>query len=105
MGRQWLQKNRATETFEWYRYRIERYCRKYPELKLAELKPFHVQQWVDSYPKLSKTSRRNYLRSIKRCVSWACRQGYQEFDPIKDLEVPSADHKEVCISRQDFEMD
>lgn len=100
---EWLQKNRAADTFEWYRYRIERFCRKYPELKLAELKPFHVQQWVDSYPKLSKTSRRNYLRSIKRCVSWACRQGYQEIDPIKDLEVPSADHKEVCISRKEFE--
>jgi integrase len=99
----WLQKNRASETFEWYRYRIERFCRLYPDLKLADLKPFHVQQFVDSYPDLSKTSRRNYLRSIKRCVNWACRQGYQEQDTIKDLEVPSADHKEICISRQEFD--
>ncbi|MEI6539410.1 MAG: site-specific integrase, partial [Planctomycetota bacterium] len=88
---EWLQKHRAPDTYEWYRYRIERFCQTYPELKLGDLKPFHVQKWVDTYPDLSRTSRRNYLRSVKRCVSWACKQGYLENDPIHQMEVPSAE--------------
>jgi hypothetical protein len=28
---EWLQKHRSPETYEWYRYRLERLARKYPE--------------------------------------------------------------------------
>jgi hypothetical protein len=41
---EWLKKNRAAETFEWYRYRIERLCQKYPDLSLVAPKPFHALQ-------------------------------------------------------------
>jgi site-specific recombinase XerD len=99
----WLKRNRAADTFEWYRYRIERFCQYLPELLIDDLKPLHVQGWVDQYPDLSKTSRRNYLRSIKRCVSWACRQGYMESDPIQGMEVPVADRREVFVSPAEFE--
>jgi hypothetical protein len=53
---EWLQNNRSEPTYEWYRYRLERFCQLYPTLAVADLKPFHVQRWVDKYPKLSKTS-------------------------------------------------
>lgn len=99
----WLKRNRAADTFEWYRYRIERFCQYLPELLTDDLKPLHVQGWVDQYPNLSKTSRRNYLRSVKRCVAWDCRQGYMESDPIQGMEVPVADRREVFVSPAEFE--
>ncbi len=99
----WLQKHRASDTYEWYRYRIERFCQKNPDLLADDLKPLHVQQWVDGYPDLSKTSKRNYIRSIKRCIVWACKQGYMETDPVQSMEVPVADRREVFVSAAEFE--
>ena len=93
---EWTQRNRSPETYEWYRYRLERFIRRYPDLQAGELRPFHVETWVDGYD-FSRTSRRNYLRSVKRCLKWARKQGYIDVNPIADLEVPSANRKEVVI--------
>lgn len=99
---EWTQKHRAAETYEWYRYRLQRFIELHPNLRLEQLRPFHVQQWVDSY-ELSQTSRRNYLRSVKRCVTWAVTQGYAETNPVQHLEVPTAEAKEVLITLDEYQ--
>lgn len=99
----WVQSHRSPDTFEWYRYRLQRFVDRYPKLRTSELKPFHVQQWVDSYPKLSQTSRRNYLRTMKRCLLWAKKQGYIDGNPIEHLEVPGAERREVLISAVEYQ--
>ena len=68
---EWVKKNRSPDTFEWYRYRCERFCQRNPDLRASDLRPFHVQRWVDRYPTLGRTSKRNYVRSMKRCCQWA----------------------------------
>ena len=99
---EWTQKHKSPDTYEWYRYRLQRFVEKYPNLTVEELKPFHVQEWVDGY-QFSVTSRRNYLRSVKRCLKWATRQGYIERSPIAELEVPAAESREGLVSEQEFE--
>ncbi len=99
----WVKANQSPETFEWYRYRLERYCRAYPDQIASDVRPYHVQVWVDSYGKLSKTSRRNYVRSVKRCMKWATQQGYLGTNPISSMEVPGADAKEVRVTKAAFE--
>ena len=94
----WVKINRSADTFEWYRYRLQRFCQRYPDLRTTDLKPFHVQQWVDSYPDLGRTSRRNYLRSVKRCCKWAVQQGYLSANPVEHLEVPTADRRERRVT-------
>ena len=98
---EWVQRQRSPDTYEWYRYRLQRFAERYPKLSVDELRPFHVQEWVDSY-KLSVTSRRNYLRTVKRCLHWATRQGHIEKSPIDTLEIPSGERKEVLISDEQF---
>ena len=98
---EWMHHNRSAKTYEWYRYRLERFLQKHPDLLAGDLKPFHVENWANSYG-LSVTSRRNYLRSVKRCLKWARRQGYIDHDPIADLEVPSGEHREVAIDDIEF---
>jgi site-specific recombinase XerD len=98
----WCSRNRAAPTYEWYRYRLERFAQRYPSLRITDLRRFHVERWVAQYD-FSQTSRRNYLRSVKRCVRWAKRQGLIESDPITKLEVPSADRKEVVVSQAEFD--
>lgn len=100
---EWVERNRSADTYEWYRYRLQRFIERYPDLRAGDLRPYHVQTWVDSYD-FSVTSRRNYLRSVKRCMKWARIQGYIGINPIADLEVPSAESKTVCISHTEFDL-
>lgn len=100
---EWLLNNRAKPTYEWYRYRIELFLQLYPTLAVADLKPFHVQRWVDKYPKLAKTSKRNYFRSVKRCIEWGLQQGYVDSNPLKHMEVPGAERREVSLNAVDFD--
>ena len=71
----WVQTNRAEPTYVGYRYRLQRFVDRYPDLTVDQLRPFHVQDWADSYD-FSQTSRRNYMRSIKTCLRWCRKQGY-----------------------------
>ncbi|TWU43318.1 site-specific tyrosine recombinase XerC [Novipirellula aureliae] len=99
---EWNSKHRAPDTYEWYRYRLQRFVDFYPDISVTALKPYHAEQWVDSYPDLSRTSRRNYFRSIKRCLKWARQQGYIDSNPLELLEIPGADRKEVVIRDDQF---
>ena len=90
------------DTYEWYRYRIQRFIDRHPTLTVRALRPYHVETWADSYG-LSVTSRRNYLRSVKRCLAWAAKQGYIDRSPIEALEVPKAEAREVYVPSAEFE--
>lgn len=99
---EWTQSKRAPDTYEWYRYRLQRFALRYPDLLVSELRPFHVEEWVDSYPHLSKTSRRNYIRSVKLCLRWATKLGYVERNPIAELEAPTVDRRETFMSVEEY---
>lgn len=98
---EWVIQNRSPETYEWYRYRLQRFLDQYPSMTVSELKPYHVEQWVAAY-KLSQTSRRNYFRAVKRCFIWALRQGYVQKNPVAALEVPAGDRREQYVSQIEF---
>lgn len=100
---EWVLKNRSSDTYEWYRYRLQRFVERYPDLRADDLRPFHAETWADSYD-FSVTSKRNYLRSIKRCMKWAKKQGYVDRNPIEDLEVPTAEAKEVYVSPEELQV-
>lgn len=99
---EWCEKHRAADTYEWYRYRLERFVQRHPTMRTHELRPFHVQQWLDRM-ELSSGSKRNYCRSIKRAMRWAKRQGYIDQNPIADLEEPRCGKRETVISEEEFE--
>ncbi len=98
----WVQKNRAADTYEWYHYRLQRFVQKYPDLRAADVRPYHVENWVADYS-MSQTSRRNYLRAVKRCLKWAVVQGYLNRNPVEAMEVPAGEHKEVVISDTEYQ--
>lgn len=98
----WVKRKRSPETFEWYRYRLERFARKYPDLLTEEVRPHHVEAWIDAYD-FSVTSRRNYMRVVKRCMNWAVKQGLLSFNPVAALELPAGDNREIAFSESDFE--
>ncbi|MDA7980518.1 MAG: tyrosine-type recombinase/integrase [Pirellulales bacterium] len=97
----WVHRNRAPDTYEWYRYRLERFARRFPDMKATEVRPHHAEAWVNEY-QLARTSRRNYLRSIKCCLKWATKQGHIASNPLEALQVPSAEAREILISEEEY---
>lgn len=98
----YTQKHRAPDTYEWYQSRLQRFVRWYPDLLVSELKPFHVQQWIDSHPTLASGSKRNLCRSIMRAMTWAEKQGYIDKSPLAHFEKPVGGKRERVISDDEW---
>jgi integrase len=99
---EWVEKNLSHSNDVNYRYRLRRFVDRWPDLRPDELRPFHVEKWANSF-EISRTTRRNYLRAVKRCMRWARQQGYIDDNPIADLEVPAGESRKVVIRPDEFE--
>ena len=98
---EWVQTHRAEPTYEGYRYRLQRFIDLHPELTVDELRPFHAQEWADAYD-ISQTTKRNYLRSLKTCLTWCCKQGYIEKNPLEHMDLPAANRKDIYVPPELF---
>jgi integrase len=93
----WCQNHRSPDTYRWYRDRLERFDQKYPDLRVADLRPYHIQRWIDDMD-VSSGTKRNYCRSVKRCLRWAKQQGYIDRNPVADMEMPRGGKREKVVS-------
>jgi integrase/recombinase XerD len=100
---EWVELHRSAGTYQWYWWRLQSFCRRYPELTIDELRPYHVQEWVDGQ-NIATTTQRNCIRAVKRSIKWSHRQGYIDSNPLAELEAPSPGRREVLISEQEYAM-
>ena len=98
----WVQAHRAAGTYQWYWWRLQSFVRHYPKLTIEELRPYHVQEWVDAQD-IATTTQRNCIRAVKRSMHWAYRQGYIDVNPLGNLEAPSPERREVLISEAEYD--
>lgn len=95
-------KHRSQTTYEWYLDRLQRFKDRYPQLRTADLRPLHLQTWIDSM-EVSSGTKRNYCRAIQRVMRWAEEQGYIDRSPIAHFKKPAAGMRDVVISAEEFE--
>ncbi|MCA9052939.1 MAG: site-specific integrase [Planctomycetaceae bacterium] len=101
---EWVQKNRAAETYRWYHDFLQSFVDSIPAtLTIRQLKPFHVQQWADATPGHSTSTRHGRIKAVKRAIRWAHQQGYIGFDPLVNLQRPPMGRREVVITPEEFE--
>ena len=101
---EWCQANRAAETYRWYLDLLQSFCQTIePDLPVAELKPFHVQSWVDAQKDWKSGSRRNAIASVKRAFKWAEEQGHIEKSPLAHLKKPMCGKKELLVPKEHYE--
>jgi site-specific recombinase XerD len=109
---EWCQKNRSGRTYEWSRNHIQSFLDSLPDKRLPvdDLKPFHVQQWVDAN-KVAKAGRRawgvNHCRgaivAVQRAFTWAEKLGHIAKSPIRHVEKPAAKRREQVLTVKEFE--
>lgn len=49
---EYLSKNRAPDTYRWYRDLLQKFILLHPSLSVDDVRPYHVQRWVDGYEQL-----------------------------------------------------
>lgn len=95
---EFVQLHRSPDTYEFYRSRLQLFAKRYPDLTTDQLRPIHVQEWIDSYPAVANGTKRNYARSIQRCLRWAEEMGLVDRSPIAHFKKPRGGKREKVIS-------
>jgi hypothetical protein len=100
----WCEKNVALRTYEWYQQRAQLFVKSIPpDLLVRELKPYHLQRWIDAHPSWSPGSKRNGCRAVQRAMRWAEEQGLIDRSPLAHFKKPPQGRREVVVSAQEFE--
>ncbi len=100
---EWCEKHRAADTYRWYCDRLQQFVATIDgDLTVGELRPFHVQQWVDAHADWSKGSCRNAIAAVKRVFHWAEEQGYIDRSPVAHLKKPRCDKKEIVVTEEHY---
>jgi integrase len=100
---EWTHKHRAQRTYEWYLQRCQWFIESIPSLTVAQLKPFHVQQWLDAHPSWSDGHRRGCIISVQRAFRWALKMGYIDTNPVAYIEKPQGGRRDRVISPTEYD--
>lgn len=95
------------DTHRFYCRPLHSFCQFVGAMKVCDLKPYHVAQWINSRKVAKRTRRtgrryiveetdrvigdtfqRNLIRAVKACFKWAEDQEYIEQSPIRRVKVP-----------------
>lgn len=98
----WCEANKAGRTYDWYRNYLESFAGAIPRgLTVDDLKPFHVQAWLDDNPTW-KTGKRGAVIAVQRVFNWAVKMGRIPANPVKGMEKPEGGRREHVISDEEF---
>ena len=95
----WCLKHRARRTFESYEERIKSFLDSLADrrMPLRELRPFHLQHWVDSHPDWNPGMKRGRMQAVQRGLNWAVKQGRIDRSPVAYVEKPPPGKRENVI--------
>lgn len=99
---EWCGKHRAIETAKWYRERIQSFLDHVGDLRVNDLKPFHLDQWCDAHPMWSDGTRRGAMTAVQRCLSWAAKKGHIPYSPIAHIEKPQGGKRDYLITPDEY---
>ena len=98
----WCEKHRAPRTYDWYRDYLQSFVSTLPaDLTISDLKPFHVQRWVDSQPGW-KTGKRGAIIAVQRALNWATKMGLIDSNPVRYIEKPQAARRDIVITEDEY---
>lgn len=101
----WCQKHRAPRTYEWSRGHIQAFCdhlKTALSMPAADLRPYHVVEWVDSKPTWGANQKRGAIVAVTRPFNWAARLGYLPASPVRGVEKPAPTKRDSRMTPDDF---
>ncbi|HEX3151161.1 MAG TPA: tyrosine-type recombinase/integrase [Gemmataceae bacterium] len=100
----WCLRHREKRTYETYRERIQSFLDALPDKSLAakDLRPFHLQEWVDGHEDWNPGMKRGRLQAVQRALNWAVKQGRIDKSPIAFMEKPPPGKRENVIEPETY---
>src|SRR5581483_10965692 len=108
----WCHRHRHGRTAEWYQKHVEDFLNSLPDrhtITVAELKPFHVENWVDARREArpggrpwGPNHRRGAITAVVRAFSWAEKKGHIPANPLRGVEKPPAKRREQVLTPAEF---
>lgn len=101
----WTQSNRAEATYQWYRrFRKSFVQHTGVSLKVQDVKPYHVQDWLSlHYKEATRTTQNGAIRALQRAFNWGVNNGRIDRNPIVGIEKPSREPREFVITEAEFQ--
>jgi integrase len=98
-----VSKNRSKKTYRTYRDFIKSFNNSIRAgLLVVDLKPLHVQNWLDSQTRWGSTSKNRAITTLKTSLNWAIEQGYISVSPIARMKKPRAQIRETVITTKQW---
>jgi integrase len=85
-------------THEGYVRRLQSFIDVYGASKAADVRPFHVQRWLDLHPAWNDSTRFGYVTAVKRAFNWAAKQGHLDKSPIADMDRPTMGRRTAVLT-------
>lgn len=97
----------AARTYESYRERLGWFARFLKltgrlALAVADLKPFHVLEWLDAHPAWQPGMRRGAIQAVQRALNWAVEVGLLESSPVARMKKPPQGKRERAVTEAEF---
>jgi hypothetical protein len=101
----WIQQNRAPATYDWYLNHCQSFIKHVGHrLKVSDVKPFHITQWLEkSHKKSGNTYKNGACRAVARAFNWAKKQGLIAASPIAEMERPAAKRRDAYLTLEQWQ--
>lgn len=87
------------------RYALQNFHDAHPTLRVTDLRAVHVQQWWNSHPDWSDSTKNNYFGRISAALSWACKpeNRFCHSNPVAGMTRPPCRSRgeEALVSQED----
>lgn len=90
----------APRTYYWYRNFLQDFSNRCGNLRVEELKPFHVSRWLDAHSDWG-TARWGAITAVKRAFNWAVDEGLLGDSPVKKLKKPPMPARDRFLTVQE----
>ena len=102
----WCGKHRSPRTLEWYTGHLDNFLDHLGDAKdspAAELKPYHVIEWIDAQTGWGDNYSRGAIVAVQRAYNWAEEMGYIAATPLRKIKKPPAKRRETYMTPEDFQ--
>ena len=99
---EWCSKHRAKATYYGSQFYLKSFAATISDrLKVEEVKPEHVNSWIEAAATWSSTSRHDAITIVQRVFSWAMHERIIDFHPLHRIEAkPPRRRREIYYSAE-----
>jgi integrase len=96
-----IRENRAPKTYRGYLDFCQSFIKQFPRLRIDELSPDHVTDWLKS-KSWNSTTKRNAIACLQRALSWGRKNKGLKFNVLAGMEKPQAKRRTQVITDAEF---